>query len=78
MSIKIPKTPTLTTWREGSRWGAAMAGPDPYGYVEALRKIRGRDWWKRYGLRGYGNTRKEAIEDLEAWKVAADFVAEIY
>jgi hypothetical protein len=78
-SIKIPKTPTLATWRDGKGgWKAAMAGPDPFGSIPQMVKIRGRDWWKRYGLIGRGATRKAAIEDLESWQRASAFVAEIY
>ncbi|MBP6708007.1 MAG: hypothetical protein KA223_02505 [Candidatus Accumulibacter sp.] len=66
----MTKDAKFTFWRDGERWCCAVPRDD----IATQAGFH----WKKFGLIGRGNTRKEAREDWESWKRAADFVAEIY
>lgn len=72
------KPPALHFWKERGAWLCAVPGPDPFGSIPAMVKIRGKDWWKRYGVIGRGATKADAEADYELTKRCADFVADIY
>lgn len=58
-------------WRTEKGWGCARPYPPPFPGFKA-------DWWKRTGLRGFGETKPQALADLESWERCADIVADIY
>lgn len=68
----------LRFWKDGDWWKCAVPRPDPFGSIPAMVKIRGKDWWKRYGVIGRGATKAEAKSDFELTKRCADFVDSIY
>lgn len=62
-------------WKDGAEWKCAVPAPDPF--AELNIPGRGKDWWKRFGLIGRGDTRAEALDDLKEWQKASAFVASI-
>lgn len=65
----------LRYWRDHGKWKCAVPRPDPFG--EILPE-RGKDWWKRYGFHGIGETKEEALNDWRSWAWAAKLVSDIY
>lgn len=57
-------------WREAGEWRCAVPRDD-------LATQNGFDW-KHFGLVGRGITQNAALEDLQSWQRASDFVASIY
>ena len=60
----------LRFWRDGAKWRCAIPRDD-------MATRLGFDW-KRYGIRGCGETRQAALDDWRSWMRASDFVADIY
>lgn len=60
----------LSYWKKDNKWYCAVPRED-WATKMGLS-------WKTHGLIGSGKTKKEALEDWQRWKVAADLVSDIY
>lgn len=61
----------LAYWKADGGWRCARP-------KEARFAHQKEDWWKHSGLRGFGTTKEEALEDLMAWEWAAEILRSIY